>query len=82
MNLSWKILLFVLFVSTIFISGMTTEYKFHLAGEVTGLNKELIKVGTGQQEIIDFNQKLRETDVSKEPCFNAKLPDNARKLLR
>ncbi len=40
------------------------------------------KAGKGQSEIIKFNQKLRNSDANKDPCFNTTLPDSVNRLLK
>lgn len=71
-------------VSTaIFLAGMATEFKFHLAAETLQAQKETEKAQDGQNKIIDFHQQIQKVYVKdKEPCLSKPLPADIKRLLK
>ncbi len=79
MNVWWKLAI----IAAIFSAGMVTEYKFHLAGEVAGLKTQIEKAQKGQNNIIEFHQKIEKVYVKvKDDCLNANVPDDVQQLLK
>lgn len=70
----------VIVVYSIFIWHCHTIYDN--SKETIAVKQELKAVNKGQNEIIKFNQQLRESDANKDPCFNTRHPASVSRLLK
>lgn len=81
MNFWWKLGLIVGTIVIIFLSGVLTEYKWHLAGETKIAYKQVDKAQAGQANIIKFNQQVSALNA-KDKCLDTPVPIGLNSLLK
>ena len=77
----FKVYFFITYTILVIGGTLYTHNKFLDAAKVKTAEKQIESLGKGQNEIIKFNQQLRKTNASKDPCFNTDLPSDVKLLL-
>lgn len=81
-TLKMKLIALFIYTLVVILGTLYVENKFDKADKLDETVKQLDNSQKVPDKIIKFNQKVRESDASKDDCFNTPMPADIASLLK